>query len=298
MTDFNLDKLAQLGFKKININWIGKVRNYYFSILDKQDSENELIISITYAPNENKSKIFEFFDGLQTEKVISDYGMEKDIITVTFVESDNSGIDTFINQLANNFDSIGLTCKCSCCDETDNLHYFTEGYNYRLLCDTCAEKFMADQEKYRLKSNRYFLGFVYSLVGALIGSIVWILIGIAGFVASIAGVAISYCAFKGYEIARAKISRKGIILNVFSIIIAFLIAQYIGLFLELRDEVTFSQFVYITPYLFRDWEFIKACLPNFGLGLLFAFLGCSGTISKQYKAAKYVDEFKIEKIEF
>lgn len=247
MTEQNAEKLKELGFKKINISWIGKIKEYFISILDKQDSENELIITVNFAQNENKSKIFEFFDNMQSENIISDYGLDKDVISVTFVESENSDLENFLTQVANNFDSIGLSCKCSCCDETENLNFFTDGSNYRLLCDSCAEKFIEDQQKYKKKQNRYFAGFLASLVGALIGSIVWIIIGMLGFVASIAGVAISYCAFKGYEIAKGKLTRKGIVLNVVAIIIAF--------------------------------------------------LGCSSTISKKYKAAKYADNFKIEKVE-
>ena len=62
MNNINLEKLNGLGFKKVGINWLGKIGRYYFEIQDKQDSEEELIVSLNLAPNTEKSKLFEYLD--------------------------------------------------------------------------------------------------------------------------------------------------------------------------------------------------------------------------------------------
>ena len=171
---------------------------------------------------------------------------------------------------------------------------------YSLLCESCGTNVIDQFEKDKLAKNNYIKGFLASLIGALIGSAIWIIIGALGFFASIAGLAISYCAFKGYEIAKGKLTRKGIILNVIAIVIAFLFAQYAVLFIQFMKEfenMDLLGFIILTPVIFSDLEFVKSLLPDIGLGILFAFLGTYRTIINNYKSAKNAENIKVEKIE-
>ncbi len=78
MTEKNSTCLEELNFKEIGINWIGKIDGYSFSIEDKQDSENELIIYIDLTANA-KSKLFEFLDECSEA---SEYGLVKDTLSI------------------------------------------------------------------------------------------------------------------------------------------------------------------------------------------------------------------------
>ena len=41
MKEININKLKTLGFKDIETSYIGKVNDYFFSITEKQDEENQ-----------------------------------------------------------------------------------------------------------------------------------------------------------------------------------------------------------------------------------------------------------------
>jgi len=301
LNQINTEKLDNLNFKQIGINRIGKIENYFFDIEDKQDSENELVISINFAPNEKKSKLFEYFDELQKRSLISEYTLDKKNITVLFVENAELTIEDFLKDIVLKNKEIDGKCICQNCDSTEALSFYSDGKNYSLLCEKCGTDVINKFENDRKKKGNYLKGFIFSLAGALIGSAIWILIGAFGFFASIAGLAISYCAFKGYEIAQGKFTRKGIILNVIAIVIAFVFAQYAGLFLDFFKEyptMKISDFLYITPIFLRDLEFMKALLPNIGLGILFIFLGTYRMIINNYKSAKNTENITIEKVDF
>lgn len=300
MNELNRKKIEAMNFKKIGLNYIGKIDDFYFSVEDKNDSENELLISISLEDNSRKSTLFEFFDSLKEKDEIKDYSFDKNKIFVIFKESENSDLEAFLMDYAEKLKNIEASCICEYCNNTQNLSYYTNNSVYTLLCEECGKKLMIKYEEDLNKKSNYVPGFAASLVGAFIGSILWIIIGSVGFVASIAGYAIAFCAFKGYEIAKGKLSRFGIVLNIITILLAFFFAQYMGLFIsvhKLQPEISFSTFLIMTPYLFSDIQVIKELLPNFGLGLLFAFLGTYRTIISHFRSAKRNDEFSISKVE-
>lgn len=299
MTDKNVEKLDELGFQEVGIVRIGKIGGYFFEVEDKQDAEDELIIAFNFAPNSSKSKLFEYFDKLEENKAIKDYSLEKNKIFITYTE-DEEDVGAFLNELAAKIAEIDGKCICSNCENTENLSFYSNKIVYSLLCDDCGTDLMNQLDNDKKSDPNYVKGFLASLIGGLIGSALWILIGSFGFFASIAGFAISYCAFKGYGLVKGKFSRAGIILNVIAIIIAFLFAQYAGIFIELAKEyenLTFQKFLLVTPDLFTDLEFLKALIPDMGLGLLFVFLGTYRTISQNYKSARNVETMKVEKLE-
>ncbi len=300
MNEKNVEKLNELSFKNIGINWIGKIDGVYFSIEDKQDSENELLVSLNLAQNASKGKLLEYFDELQVNNKIVEYNLNKNKLEIIYVEQDDDDVAGFLGMIVSKFKEIDGACTCDNCNNTENLSFYTNGYVASLLCETCGTNVMNQFEKEKAQDTNYIRGFFASLIGALIGSTVWIIIGVLGFVASIAGLAISYCAFKGYEIANGKFTRKGIILNIITIVLAFIFAQYAGLYIDFLKEyenLSLYKFIRVTPYLFSDFEFIKTVLPNFGLGILFAFLGTYRTIINKYKSAKNAENFKIEKLD-
>ncbi|MBP5520558.1 MAG: hypothetical protein J6X84_08275 [Treponema sp.] len=300
MTDINAEKLKNLNFKNFGLNWIGKIENYFFTVQDKLDSENQLIIYFNLAPNNNRSKLFEYFDALQSKTIISEYSMDKNEIRLLYTESLDSGVDEILKEIVEKLKEIEGKNICDYCDETEFLSFYTNGTVHSLLCPKCAENVINKVEQEKKTHKNYVKGFFACLLGALIGSVLWILIGALGFFASIAGLAISICAFKGYAIAKGKLTRFGIVLNVIAILIAFIFAQYSVLFIQISKEIenlTIPGFLAITPVLFSNAEFLKALLPDIGFGLLFIFLGAYRTVLNNLKSAKDAENFKVEKVE-
>ncbi len=300
MTDINAEKLKNLNFKNFGLNWIGKIENYFFTVQDKLDSENQLIIYFNLAPNNNRSKLFEYFDALQSKTIISEYSMDKNEIRLLYTESLDSGVDEILKEIVEKLKEIEGKNICDYCEETEFLSFYTNGTVHSLLCPKCAESVINKVEQEKKTHKNYVKGFFACLLGALIGSVLWILIGALGFFASIAGLAISICAFKGYAIAKGKLTRFGIVLNVIAILIAFIFAQYSVLFIQISKEIenlTIPGFLAITPVLFSSAEFLKALLPDIGFGLLFIFLGAYRTVLNNLKSAKDAENFKVEKVE-
>lgn len=301
MTETNLQKLNDFNFKQIGITWIGKIDDYYFSIEDVQDSEERLLISIQIEPNENKSKFIEYLDKSQKDGLISEYNLDKNEINILFNENSSQYVDDFLNNVCSVLKEIDAINICTNCECTENLAFYTNGVKTQLLCETCGKNVLTQLENEKNKDTNYLKGFLASLAGAMVGSVLWIVLGAIGFVASIAGFLIALGAFTGYEKVKGKLTRKGIVLNVIAILIAFLFAQYAVIYIILRkDSPDWSILVYIfaTPMLFSNPEFLKAVLQDMGLGLLFVVLGTYRKISENYKNAKNAENLTIEKIEF
>lgn len=73
--------------------------------------------------------------------------------------------------------------------------------------DETAENEMLDERK-----ENVFLGLIGAFVGSLIGAICIVLLGEFGYIASICGVAMGFCALKGYTILGKKMSVKGLVI--------------------------------------------------------------------------------------
>jgi len=124
--------------------------------------------------------------------------------------------------------------------------------------------------------NNYLQGALGSLIGAFAGSVLWFLIGMVGFYASIAGYAIAFCAFKGYKYMKGRFTRVAIVINIVAMLIAFLTVIYLSYFYQIHKtypEISFSVFNMIFPGLLRDSEVLKEVLRDLALGLLFMGLG-------------------------
>lgn len=302
MKEINSNKLNSLGFKNVETALVGKFEGYFLSVRDKQDVEDQLEISISIADNPNKGTLFAALDALRDKNEIAKYSFNEEKILIDYIESVDSNIEDFLADVTKALKEIDAVNVCDCCDETENLSYYANSNGvYSLFCEKCGAKLIKDFEEDNNKRSNYIVAFVASLIGALIGSLLWILIGLAGFVASIAGYAIAFCAFKGYVLAKGKWSRLGIILNIVAILVAFLFAEFVGLYISLhKADIGVENLQYYILWLklyITDPEVITIILKDLGLGLLFIVLGSYRTIINNYKNAKSREEFTITKID-
>ena len=303
MKEINIKKLQDAGFKQFDSEYIGKVNNHFFSIKDNQASEDLLYVTISIAPSESKNILFKYLDDLQKDNKIDDYELTKNEIKIALVEDSIYTIDIFLSDLSKVLEEIEAKNICNFCENTENIDLYVSSKVHSFLCQSCGKKLLTDLQEEKNIKPKYLLGFFASLVGALIGSVVWVVLGMLGFIASLAGYAIAYGAFYAYKKVNSKYTKLAIILNVVAIIIAFLFAQYSGIVFEVlreykADGITFSDAILYTNYLFTNKEFIVALLPDFGFGILFAFLGSFRTIKDNYTSAKEEENFYIEKVDF
>ena len=78
------------------------------------------------------------------------------------------------------------------------------------------------------KKENVVAGIVGAVLGALIGAAAIILLNMIGYVASISGIILAVCTFKGYELLGGKLSVKGIIISLILIIVTPFIADWIS----------------------------------------------------------------------
>ena len=159
----------------------------------------------------------------------------------------------------------------------------------KILCPACSGKVEHAITAERNRSGNYVMGFIGAFVGAMIGSLLWIGIGYIGFYASIAGYAIAYASFYGYSYVKGLNSKIGVAINVVSIVFALFLAEYIGIMLQILKEypdLSIIQYLFATPALFSDPEFLTSILPNLGLGLVFAGLGSHKIIRSMLDSAQ------------
>lgn len=93
------------------------------------------------------------------------------------------------------------------------------------------------------------LGVVGALVGALLGAVLWVILYQIGIIASIAGIAIAYCACKGYTLLSKSGKLGGIIVAIAISVVVLVGAVFFCWGLTLYSEL-------ITEYDLTLWDAI------------------------------------------
>ena len=299
MNEETVLRLKRLNFKQVGNFCISKIENVYFKVCETDDNKNLLLISLSLDETINKSQLFMYLDN-QKNINVETYTFDNSLLSIK-VKNDETSLSSFINGIADCFVKNNLNCKCENCESSDGLSFYNTGIAPFLLCFNCFNSFNNYLEEEKNQERHYLLGFLCSLAGAIIGSFLWILIGAIGFVASIAGAAIAYGAFKGYELAKGKKTTLGTILNIISILIAFLIAEIVGLYIDCLKEfetfINIKTFFYLHFILFEDSDFIIFMIKDIGIGFIFAIFGSFRTIKENINYARFNKKLSLQKID-
>jgi len=181
---------------------------------------------------------------------------------------------------------------CRICFSGDGLRFARIGEAPLLACAAC---FGAAEAESRGAASpaRMARGFVGALLGAVIGSAAWVLIGYVGFYASLAGYVIAMGAVKGYQTLKGPANRVAPWIIGFSVLFAVAQAEVVGFALQLvkyaKEEgmaLSLLEAMGYLPELLSDPEVLGDMLPNILLGLLFAALGSFRLIKNMFAGAK------------
>lgn len=165
-----------------------------------------------------------------------------------------------------------------------------------------------------MKKNRgsVITGFFGALIGALLGAVVWAAVYVFGYVASLVGFLIGFLSGKGYDLMGGRQSAAKIVIVVLCVILA-VAAGNVGAYAwilhgtyqdelaalsaeELQYVMSEAEFFDMAVKdLMADSEFLADAAKDLGVGLLFAFLGCAGTLKQA--GGKKRKARKTEKIE-
>jgi hypothetical protein len=207
-------------------------------------------------------------------------------------------IEALLLKATSAFRGAGLAPACSkCCANAADSFAMVNGTALK-LCSKCQSEIensiVQQAAEHAEVKNNYLRGTLGAFLGALVGSVAWVVIGLLGYVAAIGGIAISFCAAKGYTLMKGKLTKPAIliicIISIFVMITAEFVSYDIAVYKEVVKSVGDVSFTMVTQVTYDSIlhdsevsaEFIKNCL----LGLLFLALGSYVIIKPLFAKAK------------
>lgn len=137
---------------------------------------------------------------------------------------------------------------CAICGSAKQLAICAVDGHSEPLCESCCSRIAEGSiqtDGSRRRREHLPLGVLGALLGAVVGSALWIVIGQFGFIAGLAGYAIVYGSVKGYEKAGGTVSKKGIILCIIFSLLAIAAAECASLGITIYRELKADY--WITP---------------------------------------------------
>lgn len=266
------------------------------AFIDKEDGKNAFLLEMYRLQNEYQvyninvdGPAFAFY--LSKEK-----GLEQRL--PAFIEAATA--------LLLQYGAYGQTYCCICHGATyeDQSHFFAHD-GAHLAHRQCAERFLEGQEGLEQPPVpeepeavsppfvRAVAGATGALLGGLVGSIPWIIVGYMGLFVGFLGFVIGLAAKKGYELlggAPGKAKRPIIIAAVIlSVLLSSYFTSVIGVYSILAGQpgAVGSAFL-ITLSLYMDPSFLGEIAFDLILGLLFAMLGCRGMFRELKQEGSFI----------
>lgn len=191
-------------------------------------------------------------------------------------------------------------CPDCGCDIIGGTWKLIDGIAYHFH-ETCAEKVktsLAQDVKTRSEEDTgsYLSGFIGSILGAAIGGIVWALLLMAGYIASIVGLLIGWLSERGYRLLHGKAGKGKIAILIIAVIFGVIFGTLLGDGIALAQMInrgelpgyTFADIPYMFGVLFTDSGYLIGTIKNVGIGLLFAALGVFAIIRRSAKEVSAV----------
>ena len=161
-------------------------------------------------------------------------------------------------------------------------------------CRDKVKRQLAEEEQIRKEESEgsHLTGFLGALAGGLLGAVVWAVVLLLGYVASIVGLLIGFLAEKGYNLAKGKQDKSKIAVLVIVIVLSVLVGTFAADAISLAQmissgelyEYTYSEIPLLILFLaMNDAGYMTATLSNMGMGLLFAGLGVFGLLRRAKK---------------
>ena len=139
------------------------------------------------------------------------------------------------------------------------------------------------------KKENLPLGLIGAVIGILLGSVLWVLIGQIGFIAGIAGYAIVFCGMKGYQLLGKKLSKTGIIICIVLSFLAIIGAEVVSLgitaYRELSEyySLTLGESFSLLPELLKEPELVGAVAKDLAIGYILSIWASYSTVKNTWR---------------
>lgn len=165
--------------------------------------------------------------------------------------------------------------------QMDNAGNGTETVNYEYETNYSAAPNVQEASK-----ERVVLGIIGAFAGTLIGAVCIVLLGQWGYIASISGVIMGFCALKGYQILGKGFSVKAIVIcAVLMIVMVYLSnwATYALLVAEVYEVDAITSFMSVPMLLSEGAIDSGMYYKDLGMIYLFTALGAVPTLKDHFK---------------
>lgn len=293
MVGSGLKKLAQESGMKVDKGVAyGSLRGFAATMMEGSGYK-QIIFATAFADLANRTKLVDLVNSLDLKKEYSVRNLQIDAKRIYVVFHDTVGtmkkiyafLDWFIPVLQE-YGASGVHACSECGMEiTAGKWVLINGIAYHLH-DGCAEhlKSAVETENVRKKeemTGSYALGTVGAFAGAAIGAVVWALVLLLGYVASVVGLLIGWLAEKGYTLLHGKKGKAKILILIlaiiFGVVAGTVAADAISLIQMINSGELPGWYISDVPemmmILFEDAEYMAGTGKNILLGLFFAALG-------------------------
>lgn len=310
------NKLLSVLEKETNLNYnvpkgvlYGTYKNYYLSI---QDFRTFILISVPIKLSENYNitginsilaKLNEEYSNMKSATYNNNsIEIRYDYKTVWKSNSDN--ILSILNALVREVTLNNLSTCCPACGEVTPISPFLVDNKFIPCCDNCKleiKNSIADnQDTIRKQKSNIVAGIVGGFLGSLIGVTLWIIIGLAGYIAAICGLVLAVCTIKGYQLFGGKLDKKGMVITIIITILMVFVSQYLTLSLEIYNEfkadyaISVFNAIRAVPDFLKDADVSRSFYVNLGIGYLLTLVCVVSQFKNSYKDAN----FKVKTEEF
>lgn len=306
-----IDTLAQdIGFaSQGRICW-GFIEGYWFGIVQglQHNSAIHIYTAARFSETADKGAVSAVLETLRAAKTINShtvfaYGYEM-VITPGFTGIQSRKVAEAMHVLTGALRMQGAQPACFNCGSPEALSFAELNRLPLSLCDGCQTHFEETQRQredaHALLPYNRALGVLGALLGALLGGAVWVGVGLLGYIAAIAGLAIAFFAAKGYTMFKGKLDRAAVVIICVVCLVVFALAQFATMDAILIKELIANNYepdyggilkaTFVIP--FDNSETTAAFVKDSLMGLVFLALGSWGTLrSVGRQAAKPVGSF-------
>lgn len=276
----------------------------YATTLSEGAGYKQIVISTRFPDVEKLNELQSAVNGrnIARELRVQNLSFAPNGVSVTFI--DNPGtmkkIEEFIAWFYPLLDQAGATGAKVCAEcgmEAVAGSWKLIGGVALYMHDACAQKVARDIDaEYETRGEEnpgsYGLGLLGALLGAALGAVVWTLVLMGGYVASIVGLLIGWLADKGYDLLKGKQGKGKIVILIIAVIFGVVAGTLAADAISLAQAIDAGELLgwemgdipLIMLLLFEDTEYVGATLGNIGMGLLFAALGVYSLLRKTNKA--------------
>ena len=261
----------------------GRVQGYY-TVVSIVDNNSKFLITVGVRPDNPNASLDEALQQIRQIKQVEEASLEGNIVkvkgsvslrTASQQEKVAEIFDVLIPALRSQ--NYGTGSYLSGIDDASvKLTRINNTYSYLSENDYRATLGQLEQSKQQIADTRENvpLGTVGAIIGALLGGVLWVVIGRIGYYAWFAGFLAIFAAFYGYRMLGKRVSRQGsIIVYAVSIIVIFLasLTEWAWRFydeLKKMYQVTFFEVWKATPeLLMQNPELRRRFLIDIAIGL-------------------------------